>query len=114
MTIRNKYADIFWFSLLHEIAHVINGDFEDRLIDFNFAKGEKEEEADRYACDRLVNPDYYLDFINKGDFSLNAISLLARANHVPNYIVIGRLQHDGVIPHSRYNQERMRYVWAKD
>ena len=38
MTTRRKYADIFWFTLFHEIGHIINGDIEDKLIDYDFTK----------------------------------------------------------------------------
>ena len=27
LTIRGKFVDIFWFTLFHEIGHVINGDY---------------------------------------------------------------------------------------
>jgi len=26
MTIRGAWADIFWFSLFHELGHIVNGD----------------------------------------------------------------------------------------
>ena len=35
MTTRRKFADEFWFTLFHEIGHILNGDFEK---DFNLNK----------------------------------------------------------------------------
>ena len=40
---RRHYADTFWFTLFHEIGHILNGD-----LGVSF-KGEKEDEADLYA-----------------------------------------------------------------
>ena len=50
MTIRRKFADVFWFTLFHEIGHIINGDIEDKLIDYDFAKSDVEDKADEYAA----------------------------------------------------------------
>ena len=35
MTIRQKFADIFWFTLFHEIAHILNGDTKNVFVDFS-------------------------------------------------------------------------------
>lgn len=43
---RRLNSDSFWFTLFHEIGHVMNGDYG---ISFEKELGEKEEAADRYA-----------------------------------------------------------------
>ena len=49
MTLRRKFADVFWFTLFHEIGHIINGDIEDRLIDYEDIKNELEDRADEFG-----------------------------------------------------------------
>lgn len=112
LTIRGAYADIFWFTLFHEIAHILYGDIKRRFIDFSFTKNDEERRADKYASDVLLNPETYSRFISRGDFTLNSINSYSKSEGVPNYIVIGRLQKEKRIPYSSYSREKVRYVWV--
>jgi Zn-dependent peptidase ImmA (M78 family) len=48
ITDRNKNSDIFLFSIMHEISHIIDGDFYSNFKDDNdYVK--KESKADRFA-----------------------------------------------------------------
>lgn len=49
MTLRQKFADIFWFTLFHEIAHILNGDTKHEFIDFDSVSGDMEAKADSMA-----------------------------------------------------------------
>ena len=48
---RKLYSDSFWFTLFHEIGHIVNGDFG---ISFEGENGRDEKAADRYAEDSLI------------------------------------------------------------
>lgn len=113
LTIRGAYADIFWFTLFHEIAHILHGDIKRRFIDFSFTKSDEERRADNFASNVLLDPETYRRFISRGDFTLNSINAYSKSERVPNYIVIGRLQKEERIPYSRYSQEKVRYVWVQ-
>ncbi len=63
LTIRGKKADRFWFSLFHEIGHLLNGDLDTRFIDFDSVKSETENNADQFARDTLIDPVSYKRFI---------------------------------------------------
>lgn len=41
MTLRQKFADIFWFTLFHEIAHILNGDTKHAFIDIGGVSRQK-------------------------------------------------------------------------
>jgi len=109
MTTRQKFADIFWFTLFHEIGHIINGDIEDRLIDYDFTKNEVEEKADGFARDILIKQKEYETFVAKEDFSLTAIEEFCSEKLIPNYILIGRLQRDGYLKYHEYASEKVKY-----
>ena len=47
-----------------------------------------------FARDRLLSPESYASFIQKGDFTFEAICSYARTQNVMPYIVIGRLQKE--------------------
>jgi HTH-type transcriptional regulator / antitoxin HigA len=110
MTIRNKYADTFWFSLFHEIAHVLNKDF---LIDQNdHLKAEAiEQAADEFAQNTLISPTEYFSFIEAGDFSdTNIIDFANKMKILPS-IVVGRLMKNELISWNQ-NSLRVKYEWV--
>lgn len=94
---RNKYADTFWFSLFHEIGHVINGDFG---VSFCDRKGDEEDAADLYARNKLIPAEYYEKFKKQGVISERSIRKFADEIGRDPGIVFGRLQHDGIIPYA--------------
>jgi HTH-type transcriptional regulator/antitoxin HigA len=112
LTLRQKRADKFWFTLFHELGHIVNGDAEIRFVDFDSVKSEQEEMADIFAGNALINPDDFKGFLKTGDFSLNAISQFAKRQGVKNYIVIGRLQIMGELEWTDYPKEFVYYDWA--
>ena len=115
VTIRGKSADRFWFSLFHEIGHLINGDTNARFVDFDTVKSEMEEKADIFARDTLIAPDYYRDFVQSEKYhSLPEIKAFSLIVGVPHWIIIGRLHNDGWLDWSFFAHETPSYVWKKE
>lgn len=59
---RRHYADTFWFTMFHEIGHIMNGDYG---ITFEKSVGEAEDEADQYAQNMLIPKAEYDVFLEK-------------------------------------------------
>lgn len=113
LTIRRQRADTFWFTLFHEIAHILNGDFSTRFVDFESVQNAMETRADRFASDKLIDPTCYRDFIHTRDcLSWAGITSFAKKVNVQPYIVLGRLQNDGILDWSDYANEVVKYTWA--
>lgn len=102
---RRHYADTFWFTLFHEIGHVLNGD-----LGITF-KNEAEDEADLYARRSLIPEDAYAEFKNqKRSFTEDDIRSFADDINQDPGIVYGRLQIDGMIPYTEtYLSSRLRH-----
>ena len=113
MTLRQNRADIFWFSLFHEIGHILNKDENNYLVDFEFAKGDEELEADNFANKELINQNDYKKFVENDVFTLSAIKRFAKTQNVQPYIVIGRLQHDQIIGWDEYVNEIPKYEFME-
>lgn len=111
MTIRRKFADIFWFTLFHEVGHIINRDFEDRLIDYDFIENDAEDKADEFAANILIDPEKYERFVRSEDYSLNHIKRFCAENNIPPFILIGRLQNERYLSYHQYSAEKVRYEW---
>lgn len=115
LTIRGAFADIFWFSLFHELGHIVNGDVSKSgsFIDAEYSKdGKKEAAADLFASSRLLDQKSYERFVQAGSYSYASIEAYARTQAVPSYVVIGRLQKEGRIPWI-WQKYKPRYKWAE-
>lgn len=88
---RRLYADSFWFTLFHEIGHIVNGDYG---ISFEKETGKQEEAADKYAEDMLIPPEQYQEFVRNNRFDVCAIKEFATYINRDPGIVLGRLQND--------------------
>ncbi len=109
MTLRQKFADIFWFTLFHEIAHILNGDTKREFLDLNSVSGEIETKANMLACDLLIDPNEYEKFVSTGSYKHQSeIEKFAASQNVKDYIVRGRLMKEEIIPWA----DRDKYEWA--
>lgn len=114
LTIRGANADIFWFSLFHELGHIVNGDISraGTYIDTSDDKT-REEAANRFACDSLIDSDEYEKFVSNGSFTFASISDFSKGLNIPPYIVIGRLQKEELIPWSCFQDKKPKLKWAE-
>lgn len=110
MTIRQSFSDIFWFTLFHEISHLLNEDFEDKYIDYSFIESKIERRADDFAKNILINSDDYNKFFKRNIFDLHSIKKFAEEQGVLPGIVIGRIQND-TKDYSFLAKYKEKYVW---
>jgi len=117
LTIRGRWADIFWFSLFHELGHVLlhRGRHETIIENgvFTDEQQAREDEADAFARDVLIPPSDYRRFVAASDFYPLAVERFAREIGVDAGILVGRLQHDGHLRPDWGNKLRTKYDWAK-
>ena len=113
VTIRGAFADIFWFSLFHELGHIVNGDIgkATKFLD-DGTDEEKEKKADLFASNKLMNSEEYERFIEKNDYSIESIKAFAKTQKVVPYVVIGRLQKEKKLDYRYYSEYKLRYKWA--
>ena len=112
VSILRKRADIFWFTLCHELGHVLPGDRSKVYIDLadgSDAADEHEAAADAFARDTLIPPADLDAFIHTQCFSARSVQQFATNIGVHPGIVVGRLQDDGLIGLDRLNSLTVSY-----
>lgn len=111
MNDRRNYADTFWFSLFHEIKHVLQQKNKIVFVSttVNDLDDELEAEADQFARDTLIPPDQYATFAPSPYTSDAEIIRFAKNIQIHPGIVAGRLQHDGIIPQNRCTHLKEKY-----
>ncbi|MBR5953105.1 MAG: HigA family addiction module antidote protein, partial [Pseudobutyrivibrio sp.] len=85
---RNVYADTFWFTLFHEVGHILNGDYG---ISFEKESGDKEDAADNFAANVLVPQSEYVAFKEGNTFTISSVKAFAKKINRDPGIVLGRL-----------------------
>lgn len=105
LTVRGKDADKFWFSLFHEIGHILLGHLnqEDGTSDSD------EAAADAFARDTLIPQDAFTNFVEKQSFTKEMIVAYASVIGIDPGIVVGRLQKEGFIDFSWHNDLKTKY-----
>lgn len=90
-----KWEDVFWFSLFHELGHIIKHGKKDEFLEFkngnNKLSETKEKEADEFAKSNLI-PSEELSKLK--DFSPQAIEKFAKNIDIATGIVAGRIAHE--------------------
>jgi len=105
---RRLNADSFWFTLFHEIGHIMNGDYG---VSFEKETGEQEDAANRYAENSLIPFEQYQEFIAAGKYDLDAICTFANQINRDPGIVLGRLQNDNVIDYDDWTMKPLRHKY---
>ena len=119
LTLRYKTDDQFWFTFFHELGHILlhskKFDFvldnaadnlTDQVVDPQMQKAE--EEANRFAADTLIPGEPFHRFIKANDFSNEAIHQFAEEQGIGPGIVVGRLQHEGLLSYHQGNALKQR------
>jgi HTH-type transcriptional regulator / antitoxin HigA len=116
MSIRGSWADIFWFSLFHELAHILRHDKRMTFIedgDANPEVKEQEMEADLFAADQLIPSKAYKELEKSTFHSPQVIQTMAQKIGIHAGIIVGRLQYDRYVPqNSLLNKLRARFTWT--
>ncbi len=99
ISLRQKRADIFWFTLFHELIHIIEGD----IYKVDGACNADEKKADSLASSCLIDGVAYKNFIDKTPINIDTIQAFADTQEIGVSLVIGRLQKDKIIGYNQFN-----------
>lgn len=105
LTVRGKDADKFWFSLFHELGHILLGHINQQ----NGTTEKDEVAADNFAKEVLIPTVEFNAFTSKNDFTKASIITFAQKQNILCGIVIGRLQKEGYINYNRCNDLKTKY-----
>jgi HTH-type transcriptional regulator / antitoxin HigA len=112
LNLRGKSDDRFWFTFFHEAGHVLHDSKKQTYIDVDSGSDPREEKANRFACDFLIPPNRAGELPNLKSYG--AVQAFAQSIGIAPGIVVGRLQHEGIIQYSHWNGLKMRLEWAAD
>ena len=110
LSLRGKYEDVMWFTFFHEAAHILKHGKKEVFVESDEFRDAKEDEADAFAANYLIPTGKWNQFIQSGNHrTKQAVQDFADELDISPAIVVGRLQHEGLLPHSHMNDLRRRY-----
>lgn len=111
LSFRHLADDQFWFTVFHEIGHLLRHASEGLFLEgVDVTRPEAEEEADAFAVESLFTVEGARQL---RDLPLNkfAIARHARRLGIAPGLVVGQLQALGRVPYRHFNYMKARYVW---
>jgi HTH-type transcriptional regulator/antitoxin HigA len=118
MSIRNKWADIFWFTFFHEACHLLKHRTQRRIVVDGLAAdpdiAEIEAEANCFARDFLIPPQDWNDFRAAHCFTHGSVEEFSRSVGIAPFIVVGRLQKEDLIDYNQLTTLKLRYEWTEE
>jgi len=119
LSLRYKTDDHLWFTFFHEAGHILLHGKRDFFLEgtgvVSIEDQEKEKEANNFSADILIPPGDLKRFLASIP-KISQANIIQFANDIgiaPG-IVVGRLQHDGILPPSHCNDLKQRWEWALD
>lgn len=105
LTVRGKDADKFWFSLFHELGHILLG----HIGKIDQADKSDEDNADSFARETLIPSDAFNKLTSFSVVTKEQLISFAKRMGIDVGIVVGRLQKEGYIPYGRFNEMKTQY-----
>jgi len=115
LSLHYKSDDQFWFSFFHEAGHILLHRKREVFLIGAEPESDEERQAHGFAADMLIPPHEWHSFTSHSqDFTRATILDFAARLGIASGIVVGRLQHDGLLGYDQCQDLKGRYAWVED
>jgi HTH-type transcriptional regulator/antitoxin HigA len=110
MSLRMKSNDHFWWTFFHEAGHLVLHRGRNFVEEKDGSGDPFEQEADQWAEEMLVGRERFERFSETRPRSEAAVRRFAEDVGIHPGIVVGMLQHRGVLPYRNLNRLKARFA----
>jgi hypothetical protein len=111
LSFRYLSDDQFWFTVFHEIGHLLLHDKSRLFVEgLDGQPQDQEREANDFATKALVPDEFRAELMQLGANHERVLRFASKIGLAPG-VVVGQLQHYGVIPQTHLNKLKRRYRW---
>jgi HTH-type transcriptional regulator/antitoxin HigA len=115
LSLRYKSDDHLWFTFFHEAGHILlHGKKELFLEGINGLDSEKEDEANKFSSKELIPGKTLEVFARTNVLTKENISRFAKESGISEGIVVGQLQHQGLLRRNHCNDLKQFFKWAHE
>ncbi len=107
---RHRSDDHFWFTLLHEIGHLLLHGGRTFIDEEGAGDDELEREANAFAADTIIPPDRQAELASLRADHASVIRFSRRLRVAPG-LTVGQMQHRGLIQRNWLNKLRRTWTW---
>lgn len=112
LSFRYRADDHFWFTVFHEVGHLLLHPASPLFVEGqDYETTEEESEANRFASEILLPDEFEAELrLLRRDF--RAYARLAKRIGVSPGVLVGQMQKRGLLQHEQMNYLKERYDWA--
>ena len=113
LSLRYKTDDQLWFTFSHEAGHILLHGKRQIFLEIEEQDREKEEkQADAFASNMLIDPAEWKRFLKQDSYhTKTGIQEFAQKVGIAPGIVVGRLQHENLLPYTHCNDLKRHLDW---
>lgn len=118
LSLRDKTADAFWFTIFHELAHILKHNKKEFFVemennDDHVRKSPEEQEADTFASETLIpSVEFEKWVVGISSFTRESITQFAKHINIAPGILVSRLQYLKYIKYSEFNELKIKCDWS--
>lgn len=112
VSFRHRSDDQFWFTVLHEVGHLLLHEAAPFVDGEATPDDEQEQEANAFASDCLVPPVYRERLLSLGN-DFDAIVRFSKEIGIGPGLTVGQLQHSELLAHNQLSSLKRRWTWAE-
>jgi HTH-type transcriptional regulator / antitoxin HigA len=114
LSLRYKTDDQLWFTFFHEAGHILKHGKRQVFLETGQKDQETDEdEANVFASNILINRAEWRQFITQDSYRTKVgIQDFAQKVGIAPGIVVGRLQHEKLLPYDHCNDLKRRLEWS--
>jgi HTH-type transcriptional regulator / antitoxin HigA len=113
LSFRYLSDDHFWFTFFHEAGHLVLHKSKGTFIEASQVEGnitDEEKEANLFAGEMLIPYNHHSELATLKGNKRNIIGFASKIGVSPG-IVVGQMQHQGLIDHKYLNSYKRRFDW---
>lgn len=110
LSFRHRADDQFWFTVFHEIGHLLLHGAETFVDGDETPDDDLEKEANDFARKCIIPPDREEEFLEL-KANRNAIIRFSVSSGIAAGLTVGQMQHRSMIEHSQMNFLKRRWTW---
>jgi HTH-type transcriptional regulator / antitoxin HigA len=112
LSFRYRSDDQFWFTVFHEIGHLLLHGARSFIDEDETVEDKCEREANSFAVEQIVPANRVADFERVAP-TRDSIMRYSVSVGVSSGLVLGQLQRRGRVPRDKMNYLRKRWTWAE-